>query len=88
MKLMQLVSIREAEREAAENDPEEFVEISNDFCTNQESDSVKVRAGSLLYNLSLTIDGNLTFIANMLMIPLFALEKQLQERINPQATVR
>ena len=73
MKLMQLVSIREAEREAAENDPEEFVEISNDFCTNQERDSVKVRAGSLLYNLSLTIDGNLTFIANMLMIPLFAL---------------
>ena len=88
MKLMQLVSIREAEREAAENDPEEFVEISNDFCTNQESDSVKVRAGSLLYNLSLTIDGNLTFIANMLMLTLFALEKQLQERINPQATVR
>jgi hypothetical protein len=49
---------------------------------------VKVRAGSLLYNLCLTIDGSLTFVTNMAMIPLYALEKQLTEKIHPETQPR
>jgi hypothetical protein len=57
------------------------VEIGDDFCKSQESDSVKVRAGSLIYNLCLTIDGNLTFVTNMAMIPLYALELELTQTL-------
>jgi hypothetical protein len=88
LKLFELVAAREAEIRAAESDPEHFVEIADDFCKNQDSESVKVRAGSLIYNLCLTIDGNLTFVTNMALIPLYALEKQLTEQLTPETPVR
>lgn len=49
---------------------------------------LKIRAGSLLYNLCLTIDGNLTFITNMALIPLTALEKRLQLKLFPDEQSR
>lgn len=49
---------------------------------------MKVRAGSLLYDLALTIDGSLTFITNMAIIPLHALEVELSRQLTPQRPVR
>jgi hypothetical protein len=68
LKLFELVSIREAERSSLEDDPEHFAEMSYDFSMNQESGNVKTRAGSLIYNLCMSIDGNLTFVSHMCLI--------------------
>ena len=59
-----------------ENDPEYFAEIAVDFCKTQESETMKARAGSLLYNLCMYIDGNLTFVAKFALIPLMDLERK------------
>lgn len=88
LKLFELSSVKLSEVDAMENDPEYFAEISDDFCRAQESDSVKIRSGSLLYNLCLTIDGNLSFIVKMALLPILFLEKQIVKRLFLDGLVR
>ena len=76
IKLFELISAKQAEREAITDDPQYFAEIADDFCKTQESDTIKARAGSLLYNLCLCIDGNLTFITNFALISLLDIQRK------------
>jgi hypothetical protein len=88
LKLFELVAARDAEREAIDKDPEYFAEIAEDFCTSQESQSMKARAGSLIYNLCMYIDGNLTFVANFALIALYDLERKAVTALESQEANR
>ena len=46
---------------------------------------MKARAGSLLYNMCMDIDGNLTFLFHFCTLPLFDLERRAALAINPSA---
>ena len=76
MKLFELISAKDAEKDALDHDGEHFAEIADDFCKTQESLSLKARAGSLVYNLAMYIDGNLTFLMKLCIIPLNDLERR------------
>ena len=84
LKLFQLSVAGASERANLANDPDYFVEIADDFCQTQESESVKVRSGSLLYNLCLSVDGNLTVTFQMALISLLNVERNLSEKFAPQ----
>lgn len=71
-----------------ENDPEHFAEIADDFCKTQDSESLKARAGSLVYNLCMYIDGNLTFITNFAFVAMLDLERRATLALNPEAPMR
>ncbi len=46
---------------------------------------MKAKAGSLIYNLCLYIDGNLTFVANFALISLLDLERRAVLALAPHA---
>jgi hypothetical protein len=51
------------------------VELNDDFCKTQEFETVKTRAGSLLANLTLAIDGYLTFVTQLALVGVRQLEE-------------
>ena len=71
-----------------EHDPDYFAEIADDFCKTQDADTVKSRAGSLLYNLAMYVDGNLTFITNLALLPLLDLERRALPALRPDTPAR
>jgi hypothetical protein len=49
---------------------------------------MKARAGSLIYNLCMYIDGNLTFVAKFALIPLMDLERKAIVGMVPDGLMR
>ena len=71
-----------------ETDGEYFAEIADDFCKTQESQSLKARAGSLLYNLAMYVDGSLTFFTTFCLMPLYDLERKAVLALEPNPNLR
>ena len=57
-----------------QNDPQYFVQLQDDFCKLQEMETLKTRAGSLISNLPLAIDGYLTFVVHLALLALSQLD--------------
>lgn len=68
-----------------ENDGDYFIELSDDYCKQQEMETLKTRAGSLLSNLTMTIDGYLTFVTQ---VALVAMRQQLTGVDKPPSEVQ
>ena len=60
--IMPVLTINQEDLDKLVNEPEEFVNFSNDLCSKRESSNVKCLAAQLLIDLSNNVDGMQTFI--------------------------
>ena len=72
--------------ELVESDPEQFVQIGEDFAMEQHNEMLITRAGSLLSSLCMYVDGYLSFIGSMLIMILKRYDGSSAQVINTPET--
>lgn len=79
LSLLDLLKPKESTIAMCASDPDEYVDILDDFCMNQQREMLETKAISLISSLCLYIDGYMSFISSLCIMLLKEYEGSLEQ---------